>query len=258
MATRARPPAPARRVASAARPAGQSVFPGDDEYGPLAMQGGSTVGRASVGGAPSEAPDALHDRARRRPGRPRDARADAAILEAVVDLLVEEGFGGLTIDAVAHRAGVGKATIYRRWEGKERLVLDALAATKADAEEIPDTGSVRGDLIAIYAQMAEPVNQQTVVRLMPALASEAAINPDLSDRLKAFVSERRIPSRTVLDRAKERGEIAADADVDLCIDLLTGPFMYRLFFTGSKVDHKVIEDSIDVVLRGVAPSKPAG
>src|SRR4051794_35817570 len=253
MPTRHRPPATADRIAPAVRGGGRWALGLDGEYGPVPMQGELPVGRGSVGVAAREPSSSMAAGARRRPGRPRDARADAAILEAVIDLLVEEGFGGLTIDAVAHRAGVGKATIYRRWEGKERLVLDALAATKDDTADIPDTGSIRGDLIAIYERMAEPVNQQTVVRLMPALASEAAVNPDLSDRLKAFVSERRIPSRTVLDRAKARGEIDADADVDLCIDLLTGPFMYRLFFTGSKVDHKVIEDSIDVVLRGVAP-----
>lgn len=188
----------------------------------------------------------------RKLGRPRDARADAAILGAVVEILVEDGFGGLTIDAVAHRAKVGKATIYRRWDGKERLVLDALAATKEDMVA-PDTGSVRADLVAIYAQMGEPVNQQTVVRLLPALAAEAAVNPDLAERLRSVVAERRIPSRRALERGRDRGEIRPDADLDLVNDLLTGPFMYRLFFTGAPVDSDLIARSIDLVLRAIAP-----
>jgi AcrR family transcriptional regulator len=190
------------------------------------------------------------DRPRR--GRPRDARADEAIMAAVLDLLVEVGFGGLTVDAVAHRAGVGKATIYRRWDGKEQLVLDALRAAKQD-QVVPDTGTVRGDLVALYGEMAEPVNQQTVVRLLPALAAEAAINPDLAERLQAFVSDRRTASRTVMERGRERGEIAADTDLDLCIDLISGAFMYRLFFMGTVLDRAVIEQIIDLALRAVAP-----
>lgn len=195
---------------------------------------------------------AAEDTAPRRPGRPRDKHADEAILEAVIDLLVEEGFGGLTIDAVAQRAGVGKATIYRRWAGKESLVLDALATTK-EVMATPDTGALRTDLLEIYAHMSLPVTQQTVTRLMPALAAEAAVNPELAERLRVFVSERRLPSRTVLERGRERGEVRADVDIDLCIDVLTGPFLYRLLFTGSQVDDDLIAATIDLVLRAVAP-----
>lgn len=190
--------------------------------------------------------------AHRRPGRPRDVRADEAILVAVIELLAEEGFGGLTIDAVAARARVGKATIYRRWAGKEPLVLDALTATR-EVMAIPDTGSVRTDLAQVYAQMAEPVNQQTVVRLLPALAAEAAVNPDLADWLRAFVADRRAPTRAVLERGRARGEIGVDIDLDLCIDLLTGPILYRLLFTGAPVDEALVADTIDLVLRAVAP-----
>jgi AcrR family transcriptional regulator len=128
----------------------------------------------------------------RRPGRARDPRADKAILAAAVALLTEVGFGGLTVDAVAHRAGVGKATIYRRWDSKERLVLDALS-TEHQPLEAPNTGGLRADLMALYEPMTEPVAQQTAVRLMPALAAEAAGNPALAEQLRAFVSLRRAP-----------------------------------------------------------------
>jgi AcrR family transcriptional regulator len=187
---------------------------------------------------------------RRRPGRPREARADEAIVAAVLDLLNEVGFSGLTIDAVAHRAGVGKATIYRRWEGKEQLVLDALTAGRLEFVE-PDTGTVRGDLLAYYLPLTESDAQQGAVGLMPALAAEAAINADLAERLRAFVSDRRGPVAAILERARERGELDDDLDLDLTIDLLTGPIMYRLYFSGGPVDPGMIQQLVDHVLRAV-------
>ena len=189
---------------------------------------------------------------RRRPGRPREARADEAIVAAVLDLLNEVGFSGLTIDAVAHRAGVGKATIYRRWEGKEQLVLDALS-TEQTTQVVPDTGTLRGDLRALYEPMAEPVAQQATIRLMPALAAEAAVNPALAERLGTFVSDRRGPARTLLQRAQGRGEARADLDIELCIDQLTGPLLYRLVFRRAAVDVSTVHDAIELVLRSIAP-----
>lgn len=187
------------------------------------------------------------ERERRRPGRPRDAGADDAIMDAVVELLTEVGFGGLTIDAVAHRAGVGKATIYRRWDGKEQLVLDALAAGRIPVPQ-PDTGTLRDDLLAYYLPLADIEAQQGAVRLMPALAAEAAVDPDLADRLHAFVSDRRAPVAGILRRAQERGEVNDDVDIELVVDLLTGAIMYRLYFSGAVVDEGVIRRLLEGVL----------
>lgn len=209
--------------------------------------GAATVRRTDDAGAVPGAPEVPP---RRQPGRPRDPRADQAILAAVVDLLAEVGFGGLTVDAVAQRAGVGKATIYRRWEGKEQLVLDALSTGAQQVAE-PDTGAVRTDLLALYLPMGEPVAQQATVRLMPALAAEAAVNPELMDRLRAFVSVRRGPARSVFRRAIARGEVPSGTDLDLAIDLIAGSLLYRLFFSGGEVDPRVIEEVVDVVLRGI-------
>ncbi|WP_426571785.1 TetR/AcrR family transcriptional regulator [Aquihabitans sp. McL0605] len=189
---------------------------------------------------------------RRRPGRPRDARADEAILAAVIEQLAESGFGGLTIDAVAHRAGVGKATIYRRWSGKEQLVLDALAAGHLPVFE-PDTGTLRDDLIAYYEPLAEAEAQQAAVRLMPALAAEAALNEELAGQLRSFVADRRGPVAAILARGRDRGEIAEGIDIDLTVDQLTGPIMYRLYFSGAPVNPKVIAALVDRVLRGISP-----
>jgi AcrR family transcriptional regulator len=188
----------------------------------------------------------------RRPGRPRDAHADEVIRTAVVELLAEEGFTGLTIDAVAQRAGVGKATIYRRWPGNEQHVLDALSATK-DTVVIPETGSTRNALIAVNGHLALPASQQAAVRLLPALAAEAAVNEDLAARLRTFVADRRVPNRTVLERAQACGEIDPAVDLDDVIDLITGPLLYRLFFRDARVTDEVLADHIDLVLHAVAP-----
>jgi AcrR family transcriptional regulator len=187
------------------------------------------------------------DQERRRPGRPRDLGVDDAIMDAVVEILTEVGFRGLTIDAVAQRAGVGKATIYRRWPGKEQLVLDALTAERVPVPE-PDTGSLRDDLLAHYLPLADADAQRGAVRLMPALAAEAAVDPDIADRLQAFVSDRRAPVEGILRHAQERGEVNDDVDVELVVDLLTGAIMYRLYFSGTVVDEDVIRRLLDGVL----------
>lgn len=188
----------------------------------------------------------------KRMGRPRDAGADQAILTAVADLLTEVGFNGLTIDAVAQRAGVGRATIYRRWDTKEQLVLDALTPDRLLTPD-PDTGSLRGDLLAYYLPLTEPDAQQGAIRLMPALAAEAAIDAHLAERLRSFVAERRSPVARIIERGIDRGEVAADLDVELAIDLLSGSIMYRLYFTGLRVDPPLVEDMVDRVCRAIAP-----
>lgn len=187
---------------------------------------------------------------RRRPGRPRNEAADDAIMDAVVELLTESGFRGVTIDAVAQRAGVGRATIYRRWAGKEQLVLDALTAGRFPFPQ-PDTGNLRDDLLAYYLPLADAEAQRGAVRLMPALAAEAAVDSELAARLHAYVSDRRAPVAGILYRAQERGEIGDGYDVELVVDLLTGAIMYRLYFSGAPVDEDVIHRLIEGVLIGI-------
>ncbi len=187
---------------------------------------------------------------KRRPGRPRNASADDAITDAVIELLTEVGFRGLTIDAVAQRAHVGKATIYRRWPGKEQLVLDALTAGRLPLPE-PDTGNLSDDLLAYYLPLADSEAQQGAVRLMPALAAEAAVDPEIATRLQAYVSDRRAPVASILQRAQERGEVSDNVDIELVVDLLTGAIMYRLYFSGATVDEDVIRRLLQGVLLAI-------
>jgi AcrR family transcriptional regulator len=196
----------------------------------------------------------------RRPGRPRDARADEAILEAAADVLARCGPGGFTVDAVAARAGVGKATIYRRWPSRADLLLATVEQATIDLKD-PDTGSVRSDLVFVMSALAVKLRLTNVGRLLPALAAEAAVNPDMSETLAAFVEERRQLSRGVLVRAVERGELPAGTDVDLVLDLLAGPVFYRALVARRPVEPEDVERMVDAVLRSVtidgAPLPPA-
>lgn len=179
-------------------------------------------------------------------------RADGAIVDAVLGVLGEVGFTGLTIEAVAQRAGVGKATIYRRWAGKEQLVLEALNVGHIEVPD-PDTGGLRSDLIEFLLPLTDEETQQGTIRLMPALAAQAVVDPQIALPLRRFVADRRNPLAQIIERGRARGEVGPDVDIELAVDLLTGPILYRLCFSGLPVDLEFIQDLIDRSLRAIAP-----
>ena len=188
----------------------------------------------------------------RRLGRPRDAGVDHAILDAVVEVLTEVGLVGLTVDAVAARAGVGKATIYRRWDTKEQLVLAAVSIERY-AVDVPDSGDLRADLTLLYRPLTAPLAQHKALRLLPALVAEAAVNDDLATKLKAFMADRRMPSLRVLEQARARGDLRDGVDLELCVDLTIGSILHRLMFTRAPVDEALVESLVDMVCRAVQP-----
>lgn len=188
----------------------------------------------------------------RRPGRPRDASADEAILQATVAELAEAGFGALTVDAVAARAGVGKATIYRRWPRKEALLLDA-ASLVVEAPEPPDTGSLRSDLVELF--LAAHSHKTKAGRgphdnLMAGLLGEACVNDEMRSLLGEYVTRRRASSVVVIDRAVARGELPESVDRDLILDLLSGLLFYRTFLADRAVDAAAVGAAVDMVLEG--------
>jgi AcrR family transcriptional regulator len=188
----------------------------------------------------------------KRPGRPRDEGAAQAILDATTELLAEVGFAGVTVDAVAHRAGVGKATIYRRWPSKERLVLDATAAS-TEPVPVPDTGSVAGDLKVIYGRMAEHLSQPDARNVLLGMLAQASVDDVVRELLSTLTSRRKEVTRAVLRRAIDAGEVAADADIDLLIDLLGGAVLYRTCIGGRSVGPKTVDRIVTTILRGAAP-----
>jgi AcrR family transcriptional regulator len=185
----------------------------------------------------------------RRPGRPRDARADAAILDAAAQVLAEQGPGGFSVDAVAARAGCGKATIYRRWASRSELLLETVELSAVDVPT-PDTGSVREDLIILLGGLAGKM-RGTVAQLLPAVLAEAAVNPEMGETFRQLAGERRARCYNVVVRGMERGELRSDIDADVVTDMLAGPIFQRVLFRHLPVDDTLVERIVDTVLDGV-------
>lgn len=185
-----------------------------------------------------------------RRGRPRNEQHDQAILDATIDLMAEQGAAAMTIDQVAKRAGVGKATVYRRWSSKEALVLDAWVSI-VGTSQVPDTGTLRDDLEAIFAQKFEDRPNEQMQSVYLQLIAAAKVDPGVAEMFQAFLAERRRPLRIVLQRASARGELPADVDIDLVQDMLVAPFIYRWLFTDRQIDPSVAMSLVDVVLAGL-------
>lgn len=194
----------------------------------------------------------------RSPGRPRSAEADAAIVAATLELLVEEGFQGLSVEAVRQRAGVGKATIYRRFPDKAALVRAAMEHVHAQVE-IPDTGSLRDDLRQVWESAYGASSSAGFRLLMPRLLVDAVDDPDLFDVFRAaLVEPRRAALRDLLRRGVERGEMRDDLDLDLAVDMLAGPMIYRVLIEGGSIEDPVGRalDVFDALMEGWARTAP--
>ncbi|MCK9925241.1 TetR/AcrR family transcriptional regulator [Frankia sp. AgPm24] len=193
----------------------------------------------------------------RAPGRPRDPRTDEAIIAAALHELATVGFAGLSMEAVAASAGVGKATVYRRWPTKDALISDALD-TLADEVDTVETGSLRDDLVAWLNALRRRNMHSLAGRIMPKLAAERTTHPDLFATYSHRVLE---PSRRwaadLLRRGIDSGELAADVDVDLIVDMLIGPVSYRQYLSGDReVSGGRIARIVDVILVGIRTPAP--
>lgn len=191
--------------------------------------------------------------------RPRSAESHAAILRAALELVVEDGLQGTTIEGIASRAGVGKATIYRRWKTKEELFTEALRGIAVELPD-PDTGTLRGDVAGVAAFNLGNVPRKAAL-LMPRLMVEAADDPELHALMRAvLVDPRRRVFKVILRRAIERGELREDLDLDDATDLLIGPLIYEILITGADLSMVVglSERIVELALAGMAatPANP--
>jgi AcrR family transcriptional regulator len=167
----------------------------------------------------------------RRRGRPRSPEAHAAILRAALELAIDGGLRGLSMEAIAARAGVGKATIYRRWKTKEALFAEAIRAI-AVTPDTPDTGSVRGDFEAASSAAVGRMAPEAF-RVLPRLMVDATDDPELLEALHAaLVRPRRAAIGEIVRRGIARGELRADLDVDLATDMILGPLIARVLMAG--------------------------
>ncbi len=189
-------------------------------------------------------------------GRPREARADRAIIEATLGLIAERGVHEFRTDDVAARAGVGKGAIYRRYRSKDDLVTAAVGALVDEEIVVPDTGSTRTDLLALMREAVELYSGSLPGRLMPNLVSAMAQRPELARAVReGFLAKRRGALAEVIERGIERGDLRPDLDLELALDVLGGPLFYRLLITGGPVDDELAENVAELILRGFAPNE---
>lgn len=203
----------------------------------------------TTGHEAEEAPGAV-----RRPGRPRDARHDQAILDATLAILGEQGYQALTIEGVAAAAGVGRPTIYRRWPSKPALVVAALVDSARLAVPVRNTGWLRSDLIAVQRHQVDLMNAPANRRVTAGLVADLAADPDLAARyVSEYLAPRRAAVWKVLQRGVDRGELDPDVDFAFVYDLLVGPLFMRAVIWGEPLAPDAAEKTTDVILAAFAP-----
>src|SRR5690242_2955771 len=214
--------------------------------GGIGTGGGTEATAGPAGAAPGPAGAAPR-------GRPRSAEADRAILTATADLLAERGLAAMSIEEVAARAGVGKTTIYRRWPSKGLLALDAFVISFRAEQPLPDTGSLRGDLLAALHAWVRAVTQTAMGPMLTGLIAEAQHDPELRGAWRDRVLEPlRTQHRIMLDRAIERGEIPASVNRDVVLDLFFGAAEHRLLLGHLPMTGDFITEVVDMILTGIA------
>jgi AcrR family transcriptional regulator len=187
-----------------------------------------------------------------RRGRPRSEKARRAILEAAADLLLDQGGAHVSMDAVADRAGVSKATIYRWWPSKERLTLEALAEWASAGSPPHDTGTLRGDLLALVRPWVRDIRRRRFGRVIAALISEAQSDPEFAAAYtRHYIEERREPMHAAFTRAIDRGEAPADLDIEVALDMVYGPLYHRLLHGHAPLSDRFAREVVALVLNGI-------
>jgi AcrR family transcriptional regulator len=178
---------------------------------------------------------------------PRVERSRRVILEATLDELGEIGYGAMTIESVARRAGVGKATIYRHWQGKLDLLADALETMKRPLPP-PTEGSARERIVALLEALVDTLGESRWSRCMPALIDAAARDETVQRFHRQFVAARRQVMVGLIVEGIDAGELAADLDPVLTSELLAGPIFYRRLMTGEPFPPSLARQIVDLVL----------
>jgi AcrR family transcriptional regulator len=233
-----------------------------------ADEGGGPPERGPADNTASDAPSPAGEATGSRPqtggparghkrGRPRSKLADSAIVRAATDLLAERGLGGMSIEEVASRAGVGKATIYRRWPSRGALALDAFLAEFIGQQPLPDTGTLRGDLLTALRAWISSVTQTSAGPMLSGLIAEAQQDRALAaDWRERVVEPLRAQSAIMLDRAISRGEIPADTDRDVVLDLLYGPAYHRLLHGHRPLTDQFARRVVDLIVAALTADRP--
>ncbi|MEW2144141.1 TetR/AcrR family transcriptional regulator [Micromonospora vinacea] len=191
-----------------------------------------------------------------RHGRSEAARE--AVLQAADDLVAEVGYAKVTIEGIASRAGVAKQTIYRWWRSKTDILVDAFTADSAQELTLPDTGAFRTDLRAHLDELVRFLEVSDSGAVFRALVAQAQHDPELAARLRAEVlPQLRARDRVPFDRAAARGELPAEADIDLLVDQAVGPIHFRVLVTGEPVTPALLDALVTRAGQG-QPGAPPG
>ncbi|WP_405579340.1 TetR/AcrR family transcriptional regulator [Streptomyces sp. NBC_01190] len=225
-------------------------------------------GNSGEGRAPTEERTGPTDRSAGSARTSRRAPAGAAVLRtevteairaAVFAELAAVGYGRMSMEGIARRAGVGKAAVYRRWRAKLPLVLDLVPDVAAAGLPVPDTGSLLGDVRALLQVGAGALRHPLAVRIVPDLLAEAARTPELAGALATALREtHRAVTSAVLRQAAARGEIAADTDPALALDLLAGPLYWRLTVLRESYGPGGLDALAAAVVAALVSAAPAG
>jgi len=170
--------------------------------------------------------------------------------------MAEHGVKALRVGEVAARAGVGKATIYRRYRSKDDLVADAFGALVDEQIEVPDSGSTRDDLLTLALETTELYTGTLGAKLLPSLIDEMSRREGLASARDRFMTERRKGLRVVFERGIARGDLRHDLDLEFALDVLAGPLFYRLLVTNGPIDEALASATVELILRGFAPESP--
>jgi AcrR family transcriptional regulator len=187
-----------------------------------------------------------------RRGRPRDAGADERIRQAAADLLLQRGFGRMTVDEVAEIAGVAKATVYRRYPSKEDLAADAMQRLFDVEVPVPDTGSIRADLEQVYADLVTFSRSEAGEAFLRLAAAECCRDTRVAALYREMLLTRLERGRILIDRAIERGEIRPDTDPEILFDWLPGLVILRVLADRPLPALEDVPALVEATLRGVA------
>ncbi|HTH28668.1 MAG TPA: TetR/AcrR family transcriptional regulator [Sphingobium sp.] len=182
------------------------------------------------------------------PPRP-NASADE-ILFITVELIAEHDISGVTVDMVAEKAGVSKATIYRRWPSRSELIYDALASLARPGGNHPDTGSLRGDLTALLEELVEYLDRPQAGLVFASFLNAAVRDPQLSELRRQTTVRSRSAYEHVLRRAIDRGELDPNVDVAFLADIIVSPFLYRGMVDPTKTRPGDIQPVINLIIAG--------
>jgi AcrR family transcriptional regulator len=182
-------------------------------------------------------------------GRPRRTDVDDAVLGATLELLARELGGEFTVDAVADLAGVAKTTIYRRWPTKNALIAAAIERLYLGHVEVPDEGSLARDLVTML-QTSYDVMVSGAGRVLEPLIRRSALQPEVAEAVRALMHRRRRAYLQVLNRAVARGELPPGTPHELIVDVLLGPFWFRMLVTGDPIHPTDIDGIVALVITG--------